>query len=120
MDTYSNNIDCCIWNASKIDKHDLTRSLIAIEVIDHESHFTRKILKCKECGQLFLYQFNEEVDWINGNDEQFYKWIPVKNIEEARELCEKSILQLLSLPSIRIDFSKNMKGPKGPYKYDLK
>ena len=109
---------CCIWNSGELDKHELSRSLITVEVIDHDSHFTRKILKCKKCGQIHLYQFNEEVDWIDGQDEQYYKWFPVKDIDEARQLCNKSILQLLNLPSIRIDFSKKMKSPKGPYKFN--
>ena len=89
-DSLSENIKCCLWNASKIDRHDLSRTLIPVEIIDHESHFTRKILKCKECGQIFLYQFNEDVDWIDGNDDQYYKWIPVENIEKARELYSES------------------------------
>ena len=111
-------IECCLWNSSEINKHDLIRSLVTVEVIEHDSHFTRKILKCKKCGQLFLYQFNEDVDWIDGEDEQFYKWIPVESLEKARELGEKSVLQLLTLPSIRIDYTKIMKDPHGPYKYD--
>lgn len=108
---------CHLWTDGKISKTDLLDSLEVVEVIEQDSHFTRKILRCKECGQLFLYQFFEEVDWEGGNDAQFYLWIPVDTISRAKKFCKKSALEVQTLPGIRIDFSKEMKEPIGPYKF---
>ena len=107
---------CHLWTKKSLLKNDLKDSLEVVEIIEQESHNSKKIMKCKDCGQLYLYHFVEEVDWEEGNDDQCFQWIPVRSVEEARELCKKHIFYLLALPSIRIDFTKNMKEPKGPYK----
>ncbi len=111
----NNNTHCHLLADEKISKTDLLDSLDVVEVIEQDSHFTRKILRCKECGQLFLYQFYEQVDWEGGNDPQYYLWIPVKNIPQAKKLNKKSALELRTLPGIRIDFSKEMTRPTEPY-----
>ncbi len=33
-----------------------------------ESHFQRYLLKCRECGQLYFFEFLEEIDWSHGKD----------------------------------------------------
>jgi len=113
-------ITCCLWNNPRLTKKELLDSLKLVEAIVQESHFTRKIVRCKTCGQLYLYQFIEEVDWEGGNDTQFFKWIPVKDIEHAYELSKKTVMQILNLPCIRIDFEKDMENPKGPYIYKFR
>ncbi len=113
------NITCCIWTDNDLTNKKLSKLLECIDVITQESHSSRKILKCRECGQLYLYVFEEEVDWDKGNDEQLFRWIPVENIDQAIDLSKKSVFRLLSQPSIRIDFSKEMTQPKGPYKIDF-
>jgi len=118
-DNKSSRISCCIWTQENLTEKVLHDSLKCIIILDQHSHSSRKILQCKECGQLYLYLFEEEVDWEEGNDGQIYRWIPVENTHKAEELCSKSIPELIFLPSIRIDFSKEMKEPKGPYKVDF-
>lgn len=34
------------------------------------SHHSRHLLRCRGCGQLYLYDFHEEVDLRDGNDPQ--------------------------------------------------
>jgi len=65
---------------------DLHNSLEEVKEYIHESHLWRHLKRCKECGQLFLFEFYEWVDWENGNDPQYDTWIPVKNIHEADKL----------------------------------
>lgn len=112
------HMNCCLWKADKIEKKKLINSLHTLEVIEQESHFTRKILECKNCGQVYLYEFTEEVDWEDGNDKQLFRWFPVESIYEAWKLAETPPIGLINHPAIRIDFSKDMQNPKGPYKYD--
>jgi hypothetical protein len=55
-----------------------------------ESHLRRYLLKCRECGQLYFFEFYEWIDWEHGNDPQYSKHIPVSTVEEALELQKAS------------------------------
>ena len=64
-------VRCYLWlNA------DLTPASLAPETFTvlatylDESHHIRKLLQCRECGQLYFYAFTEEIDWQGGNDPQ--------------------------------------------------
>jgi hypothetical protein len=43
----------------------------------NESHLMRRLLRCKDCNQLYFYEFREETDWINGEDPQYRTYIAV-------------------------------------------
>ena len=76
-----------------------------IKTLVDESHLIRRILKCKKCGQIFFYEFYEEIDWIEGKDPQYRTFIPVDTIEEAQELNKKSEMELLGVfPRLQSDF----------------
>jgi len=38
---------------------------------------------CRTCGQRFLSEFTEEVDWIDGEDPQAWSLVPVSDAEAA-------------------------------------
>ena len=44
---------------------------LSAELID-ESHFHVMILACPQCGQQFISVFTEMIDWINGDDAQYW------------------------------------------------
>lgn len=70
-----------------------------------ESHLFRYLLECKDCGQLYFYEFYEEIDWEEGNDPQYTTYIPVETAGEAEELNKKSNLELLRVtPRLQDDF----------------
>jgi len=70
-----------------------------------ESHLWRHMLKCKKCGQLYFFEFFEQIDWKNGDDPQYCTFIPVKDIAEADELNKLTVFQLLNVkPQLRDDF----------------
>jgi hypothetical protein len=54
-----------------------------LETFLDESHWWRYLLKCRECGQLYVFEFKEEVDWVDGDDPQSCTWIPVETDEEV-------------------------------------
>jgi len=72
-----------------------------------EAHLRRYLLKCRECGQLYFFEFYEWIDWEKGNDPQYTKLIPVSTVEQATELAclEPSALLGIS-PQLCIDFPK--------------
>jgi hypothetical protein len=79
-----------------------------IDTYAYESHLRRYLLKCRECGQLFFFEFYEWVDWENGNDPQYSKYIPVSNLDEAEMLKNAEPHDLLRFsPSLNIDFPKD-------------
>ena len=52
------------------------------ELID-ESHFHVMILACPRCAQRFLSVFTETIDWVNGDDPQYWTLLPVTGAEDA-------------------------------------
>ncbi len=76
-----------------------------IKTFEEDSHLSRRILKCKRCGQLYFYEFYEEIDWKEGNDSQYCTYIPIETVEEAEELNKKSQFALLGVvPRLQDDF----------------
>ncbi len=70
-----------------------------------ESHLCRYLLKCKDCGQLYFYEFYEEIDWKEGNDPQYRTFIPIGTKDEAKKIAKMLPLQLLLLsPRLQNDW----------------
>ena len=100
---------CIYW-----DNPDLVRStpmkelFELIDTYEYESHLHRYLLKCRECGQLYFFEFYEWVDWEHGNDPQYTKYIPVPTVEDAQMLRKASQAELLLFsPSLNIDFPRD-------------
>ncbi|MEJ2340427.1 MAG: hypothetical protein P8Y10_16340 [Gemmatimonadales bacterium] len=56
------------------------------ELID-ESHYHVMILGCDRCGQRFVSVFTELIDWIDGEDPQYWTLLPITE-GEAGELLQ--------------------------------
>ena len=48
-----------------------------------ESHLIVTVLCCSACGQRFLSVFAEEVDWVDGDDPQYWALMPLTRQEAA-------------------------------------
>ena len=83
-----------------------------IETYANEEHLKRYLLKCRQCGQLYFFEFYEWIDWDKGNDPQYSKYVPVSTVEEAALLAglNQSDLQQVS-PSLCIDFPRDVEAP---------
>ena len=55
-----------------------------VELVD-DSHFGIRLLGCPACRQLFASVFVEDVDWVDGEDSQFWTMVPLA-AEEAESL----------------------------------
>ena len=84
-----------------------------VETYVDDQHLFRRLLRCRECGQLYFYEMHEEVDWVDGEDPQYRKYIPIVNETEVEMLKKTGPLELLqALPALRSDFPKGAKTPK--------
>ncbi len=102
---------CILWKKHNIEESDMSMSNFdVIETLIDTSHLWRYVLKCKECGQLYFFEFKEDINWSgegNGNDFQYSTWIPIPP-DSTEELAEKSPLELLDpalTPRIQSDLT---------------
>jgi hypothetical protein len=81
-----------------------------LETFADESHFWRYLLKCRECGQRYFFEFYEEIDWEGGHDPQYSTYIPVETEAEIEALKATSIFGLLDyFPRLQCDRPKDAK-----------
>jgi hypothetical protein len=74
---------CHLWQAQTIPESKLR--LRVVKTLVDDSHDVRSIKKCRDCGQLYLYEFHEEIDWINGEDPQYRSLTPLRSIAELHD-----------------------------------
>ncbi len=77
-------IHCHLWQERTLTRDDL--DLESIVSFADESHFARSVVRCRRCGQLYVFQFYELVDWQNGNDAMSTVYVPIEkdDIESMR------------------------------------
>jgi hypothetical protein len=57
----------------------------------HSSHYIVSILICDSCRQQFVSKFSESIDWIDGDDPQYWTLMPV-SAAEADELIRNPVV----------------------------
>lgn len=73
-----------------------------VENFVESSHWDRALLKCRECGQRYFFEFYETIDWEGGDDPQYTTYIPVQTPEEIEALKQASVFDLsLFSPRLR-------------------
>jgi hypothetical protein len=104
---------CAYWqNPELVRAAPMKEGFELIETYADESHLLRYLLKCRECGQLYFFEFYEWVDWEHGNDPQYSKYIPVPTVEDAQMLQKATQAELLLFsPSLNIDFPRDAESP---------
>lgn len=112
------NLTSMTTNCHLIHKENISEADLSTETLEHierftdESHLGRDLLKCKKCGQLYFFEFYEEIDWDKGNDPQYSTWIPVESEEKAKEMSVMTPIELLQFsPRIQKDFPSDAKEP---------
>ena len=58
-----------------------------LQTYEDESHFFRALLRCRDCGQLYFYEWYEETDWESGDDFSYQTWVPVdqKDVDDLKK-----------------------------------
>jgi hypothetical protein len=78
-----------------------------IESYEDSSHLVRGLYKCRECGQLYFYEWYEWVDWDDGDDRHYTTLIPVQTEAEIEALKQESTPGLLRYsPRMQLDGGK--------------
>ena len=85
--------NCHLWQQKVITKGDL--DFVVIDRIINSSHFDRFTVKCKRCGQLYLYEFVEVGKW-GGGDVIHTAFIPIDE-KDIEELKDKSSIELFAI-----------------------
>lgn len=106
--------ECILWKSEKLSIEQVRGCFQLVTAFEDDSHLTRKVLRCKECGHLYFYEFYEEIDWSEGKDAQFITWIPIDNMESGEELSRLSPFEILNFPSIRYDCPMGADTMRGP------
>ena len=72
------------WPDDARDAWDADTRKRRAELVD-ESHFHVTLLVCSACGQNFVSVFTETIDWVAGNDPQYWSLLPITR-DEAEAL----------------------------------
>jgi len=83
------------WPAAAEDAWEARQTLAREAVLVDSSHYRVMILVCGSCSQPFLSVFRETIDWIDGDDPQYWTLMPV-TAAEAAELEQQPILAVES------------------------
>lgn len=84
---------------------DLTNAFKAVVTYSEDSHMSQRLVQCTQCGQLYLKDFYEEVDWADSEDSMRTTFIPVEDTKQAEEFIRLGSVAGAS-PSLHEDFLK--------------
>jgi len=85
------------------------------ETLCDESHWWRYILVCRTCGQTYLFEFHEEIDWSDGDDAMYRTYLPVTGAAQAHALHDETGRGMLGRhrPALIVDSPTGM-ADRGP------
>ena len=87
---------CVLWeHPGRLAGGGFADCLEEIETFEDTSHLVRSLYQCRECAQLYFYEWYEWVDWDGGNDKHYTTLIPVQTLEEIEALKQTSVYTLL-------------------------
>jgi len=75
METKWNSFGCELCRATPADYQHLPFE--PLRTMFSSSHWAFALQRCKSCGQSFLYEFKEILDWDEGDDDMWTRWIPL-------------------------------------------
>jgi hypothetical protein len=93
---------CHLWTMDLSDTPIITNTFEEVKIYKEPfstdaDHRERSLLRCKDCGQLYFYEWLEWVDWDEGNDPTYSKYIPVISEEAAQNITKLSSIELMKL-----------------------
>lgn len=105
---------CDLWDhPERIVPRSWLERFELVEMFEDTSHWWRKLLKCRTCGQLYFHEFYEIVDWKDGDDPQYWTFVPVYTDGDVERLKKLDHAQLLGVfPQLRRDYPKGASAPK--------
>ena len=99
-------LECILWRSPE-RLENIQKVLDTIEIYMDDSHHMRRLVKCRECGQLYFYEFLEFVDYQDGEDPQYRTYIPVASAGDAVLLSSLPHWELVTYaPAIHANWPK--------------
>lgn len=99
-------IECHLWRSGELTDGNFA-ILDLIHTYSKKPHFSRELVKCRQCSQHYLKEFYEETDWIEGDNPQHITYIPVRNSGEAELINHVGLYEFQTFnPGIKIDRPK--------------
>ncbi|MQX37087.1 hypothetical protein [Roseospira navarrensis] len=105
---------CALWR----DPETITRARMAdhferLETVFQDSHEWRYVLRCRECGWVYVFDFHEEIDWAGGNDPQYKLWVPVPDGEDPAVVAREDRFALMErVPRVQSDWPADAAAPR--------
>jgi hypothetical protein len=98
---------CALWEHPERALGKFSQTFEAVEEYEDDSHLSRSLWKCRECGQLYFREWYEWVDWDEGNDKVYVTLVPVQSAEEITTLKQTTIFTLMRYyPRLQLDNRK--------------
>jgi hypothetical protein len=95
---------CVLWEHPDRIAIKFSELLDEVESYEDDSHLTRSLYKCRECGQRYFHEWYEWVDWKGGKDKMYTTLIPVQSQAEIDTLKETHTYMLMTyFPRLQID-----------------
>ena len=103
---------CALWTSPELTNGPISERFDLLETFVDESHHWRYLLKCRECGQRYFFEFYEVIDWEGGHDPQYSTYIPVDSDADIETLKRTSPSELLQFwPRLQKDWPKDADRP---------
>lgn len=97
-------VRCTLWEHPEKADAEFAEILEEVQSYEDTSHLTRALYKCRECGQLYFYEWYEWVDWGGGNDRSYSTLLPVQTQEQIEALKQTDIFGLMRyFPRLHLD-----------------
>jgi len=101
-----------LWKYPELVNAPISGPFELLETYSKDSHLWRYLLRCRECGQRYFFEFYEEIDWVDGEDPQYSTYLPVETDAEIAKLQNATQVELLQFtPRLQKDFPKGAKEP---------
>jgi hypothetical protein len=79
-------IGCVLWREPALVDGPINERFDVLATYIGDDHLWRYLLKCRECGQRYLFQYHEVTGWTDGDRPQDTVYVPVDTDEEIETL----------------------------------
>ncbi len=108
---------CILWTRTPVTNGHIDNFIATgsdlVETFVDTGHFSRRLLRCRECGQLYVKEFHEIEEWSTGNDAQYTTLVPVETPEEIEAVRKADVLRIMDfVPQLRVDWPSDEDAPR--------
>ncbi len=87
---------CVLWDKPELVGQPPVKTMFeTVETFVDTNHLERTLFKCRECGQLYFYEYYEHVDFDDGNDREYLTYIPVEAPEDIAAMNKGTVFDLM-------------------------